>query len=381
MVNFTGKKREVVAVSKESIRKKLSENAAVLSPEQFLEDFEREAAEAKERVIGQSLTFEAKRSGDVVTRIFAESTPKQVRRELVLDWFTILETDQQLTKLSFLNPFGRNRLLGDLNRKEELWAQMKRVGVELTFSNPPRNILESIFPVTGRNHMKAAGVDNQVFYIGGFNYGNLELDLADFMVKFAEPKVARELMKQWDRVNSRREVDDYQIKLDDDTELLVDGGQAGVSLIMNRAVKEVQESKAFVLAVTSGLFPNGEFAKELEVASKRGVKVENICGTIKVRHHWPISNIHLFWLVSKLNQLIFKWKKYSFPVLVSKKRGVHAKLLIIDGRVAIFGSHNFSDKGVMAGTKEWAVVTRNGKLIGNLIKFYENLRGEITEDN
>jgi phosphatidylserine/phosphatidylglycerophosphate/cardiolipin synthase-like enzyme len=378
MVNFTGDKLEVSGASENPNKVRIAKNFEVLSPQDFLEDFEHEAAEAKERVLGQSLTFEAKSSGEVVTRIFAQTAPKHVRKELLLDWYTRLETDQQLTSLSFLNPFTRKKLLDEFKAKEELWEQILRVGVDLTFTNPPRNFLERLFPVTGRNHMKAAGVDGRVFYIGGFNYGNFELELADFMVKFTDPEIVGFLIKQWERANSRRVINDYEVHLDSDFELIVDGGRHGSSIIMSRAVLEVKKSRRFVLAITANLFPNGEFSQELEEASNRGVKVESVCGSAKVVHRWPISNHHLFWLVAKWSILIFKLRKYSFPVIVSRKKGVHAKLLLVDGRVAMIGSHNLNDNGVLAGTKEWMVLSRNKTLISNLMKFYEELRGEIT---
>jgi phosphatidylserine/phosphatidylglycerophosphate/cardiolipin synthase-like enzyme len=385
MVNFTGGKRGKIdrsGVKEDGASiKKPANNLAVLSPEEFLEDWEFEASEARSRVIGQSMNFEPDLSGEIVTRILAVSTPKHVEKEVLFDWYSKLEDDQVSSTLSFLNPLVADKVRMSRKRKEEMWQEMRATGTEIRFTNPPKNLIEKIWPVTGRNHMKAAAVDERVFYVGGFNFGNLEKELADFMVKFTDREVVRELLKQWERVNSRTVVDDYEVKINEEFELLVDGGNRGKSKILDRAALEIEKSKSFILGITSSLYPDGKLARELDAATRRGVRSEVICGINKIRHKWPISASHLFWLAEKFSKLSFKLHKYQIPILSNKQVGVHAKLLVVDGKVAIFGTHNLSDKGVRAGTKEWVVVSRNKDLIADLMKFYEGLRGKVTSFN
>lgn len=380
MVTFTGSKRRKsnsYPVSGSESEGRLAENLAVLTPEEFLVDWEMEASQAREKVIGQTMWFEGQRSGEIVTKIFCEAAPQHVEKVLLVDWLSMIWSDWTSLPLAFLNPFTKNRILEIAARKEQMWKQMKVCGVKLTFTNPPKNIFEKIWPVTGRNHLKAAGVDRRVFYVGGFNFGNLEMDLADFMVKVDDKIIAGKLFDEWERVNSRIVVEDREIELDGENTLLVDGGTARKSIILDRVAELVSSSKAFALAITANWVPDNSLAMELERAAERGVKVESIRGKDRVVHKWPINSLHLFWLVGKLNEIVFRLHKYQIPVLVNKKRGVHAKLLIIDGQVAMFGTHNLTDKGVKAGTKEWMIVTRNKKLVGNLMKFYENLRNEV----
>ena len=57
-------------------------------------------------------------------------------------------------------------------------------------------------------------------------------------------------------------------------------------------------------------------------------------------------------------------------------RGVHAKLLIVDGTYAYFGSHNLSELGVKAHTKEWGIFTSDPELVQNLRKLYLAFKAE-----
>src|SRR2546429_3465479 len=228
-------------------KKERAGNLAVLTVEEFLADWEAEVREAKVRVLGQSMNFEPYRSGEIVTRIFNEATPKGVRKELLLDWNARVEDDETSTVLAWLNPWIKERIQWSSKRKQEMWRQMRAAGTEIRFTNPPKNILEKAWPVTGRNHLKAAAVDERAFYIGGFNFGNLERDLADFMVKFTDPKVVSDMTKQWERINGRIVGEDEVVEVNEELTLLIDGGKAGRSVILDRVASEVGAAKAFVL--------------------------------------------------------------------------------------------------------------------------------------
>lgn len=53
---------------------------------------------------------------------------------------------------------------------------------------------------------------------------------------------------------------------------------------------------------------------------------------------------------------------------------VHAKLTIFDTNLAVIGSHNLSEKGVMMRTAEIALFTKNKRLLQNLSEYFDKLK-------
>ena len=112
--------------------------------------------------------------------------------------------------------------------------------------------------------------------------------------------------------------------------------------------------------------PDGKLLSVYNNFYKNGGRVEGIIPG-KNDFGFPLSTISLF------NQLYLKLRRTSFEIHNSKKM-VHAKLIIIDRKMAIFGSHNFTSKGVWMGTNEITGFTTDKKLVKELFFFYNKYR-------
>ena len=82
--------------------------------------------------------------------------------------------------------------------------------------------------------------------------------------------------------------------------------------------------------------------------------------------------IGLYEILDDVNYLLVKLRGFKIPIHFHKNM-IHAKVLITDQRLALFGSHNLTRRGVQMGTQELALQTKNETLVNNLQTFYQDL--------
>lgn len=314
----------------------------VLTSIEYPDDLSGEIPFAQNRIYIQSMLFEpGKVTGQILKSI--KKIPKTVKKKVYIDWFSLL--------------FDRKRKL--FSEKQKLFNDLRNTGVSLKFTNKP-TILEKLFPYIGRNHMKIAVVDD-FCYVGGINLWDKELDMINFMVKIKNKKLSDFVSQLFDKEVSR----DREFKIDKNLSLLVDSGKIGKSIILEKATEIVKQAQKEVLFMNQ-FPPDGQILKLYLSLSKNGVRVEGIIPSVN-NFGFPLSTIAI------LNSFLLKLRKVSFVTLRSPKM-VHAKLIIVDRKIAIFGSHNFTRKGVLVGTNEIAILTTNKELVKKLVSFYNKNR-------
>lgn len=77
-----------------------------------------------------------------------------------------------------------------------------------------------------------------------------------------------------------------------------------------------------------------------------------------------------FWLANRVTELATGMRQLQFPIRFHD-RWVHAKLLVVDDNIAIFGSHNLLNKGVLLSTRERSIAAKNSELVENLVRYFE----------
>jgi hypothetical protein len=242
-------------------------------------------------------------------------------------------------------------------RKEVLDRLNSYPGAKAVITNPPTQAFS--VPIAGRSHIKAA-VINDYILLGGCNLDHPEY--TDLMIGWHQADVADKLYKTLSdalEVRSIRtafESQDKKIRVDDDTQLIIDSGVRGQSSIFVEALRLIDSAKDW-LTITCQFFPNGVTADHLLAARKRGVTVEII-------YAHPSTHGLVGGTLQFANQA---WGRLRLPhemFASGLKRGtpkIHAKLIASDAGVVI-GSHNYVNIGVRLGTAEIALYSRDEEL-------------------
>jgi hypothetical protein len=100
----------------------------------------------------------------------------------------------------------------------------------------------------------------------------------------------------------------------------------------------------------------GTIGKHLNKAADRGVKVR------------LFTSKHEGTVLSGLSFIDQNKIEVHFPV----EGHTHAKLLVADGKTAIFGSHNFNIILVKSHTKEMSILTTRQHIVTPLVRFFDD---------
>lgn len=367
-----------------------AKHGAVLSPDQYYVDFRLEASQAKigELVFAQTMAFGFAKivngapEGDFAVEQMFEAfsaTPQGVPKRYRIDSFSLYFTqDYEPTELLRLLPVYSGKMSVLDRERKILFDKFREIGVEIEFTNPPKGI-QKYAPFLGRSHLKNSGVGDRVFYMRGFNDDGVTAGSVDFAVKFIGESAGR-LRAGFEATDANKGKKDYEVEVDGQTRLLMDTGVVGQSMIYNTILEQIVASESSIRGM-SALMPDGRGAKALSRAYKKGEDVEVFVspeGQFNPNH--PISVDNVLWFAEKLNDFDMCIHRAGYPVFCNQIRNVHGKAWIFDGKTAIFGTHNASEKGIRAGTCEAAVVTTNKEIIQGLENVFSQVKLESYPD-
>jgi cardiolipin synthase len=233
--------------------------------------------------------------------------------------------------------------------------QLKSAGVTFRWLGRSRQTI-----LHGRTHDKWCVVDDTVYSFGGVNLFEGGIHNVDYMFRVTDARIADRLAFEQDRISKAdRTNSNYPsvvYELDPDR-LLLDGGIISQSVIYRRACELAQESKKVLFVSQYG--PTGKLSRILKKKSTRYYfnRVE--------------QGDFLNGIMLRIASIIGRSK-----TLYKKDTYLHAKFIIFtmkDGsKVAITGSHNFAYTGVLLGTREVALETRNPAVISQLESFFDS---------
>lgn len=335
-----------------------AKNFAVLSPLEFLEDIELEAKSAKKRVWGQAMEVEP---GEFVNRLLCliESAAEQgLDARLNVDHYSLIATDGIPNILSVFGLKMNERLR---LRKQTFQTVMEK-GAKITFINPP-SLLEHLIITMGRNHMKIFLIDN-IAWIGGVNFADGYFKRQDIMVKITDEAIVDPIAQVFMQVHEDKLHHDEILQTKHNATLFIDSGQTGKSVILDCAVRMVEKANHLVQIATA-FIPDGAFLEALIDAENRGVRVELAVPP-------PGRTIGVYRIVNQMSQIQMRLRNTHFTIYY-EKNPVHAKILLVDKAIVLFGSHNFLTKGVLMRTGELALQSSDKTLVANVSDFYSSL--------
>lgn len=336
-----------------------AENFSVLNGFELIHDVVLEAKRAQNRVVVQNMANYTGHPENLLFHALKGSALRGIPTSLTTDWFSKMVAHDGLPRYANGLPIGDGKLLRDLTQQsdQDLYERLAASGVDIRFTNPPKGKYEQLNPFSGRSHIKFIVIDD-IAYLGGVNMHDSSFKGVDFMVKIKDKQLADILI---DRV-SKHEPQDYCVVLNNGDTLLVDSGKKGESIILDAAVGLIDNSEESVRN-HSFFTPDGKLVESLIDAEKREVDVQVAI---------PEEISGLKYVADFVNRLAMKIKGQHLRIR-KFKGDAHVKMLIIDDRLAMFGSHNLMGSGVKMGTAEIAYLTSNPIVVANLRRFSEDL--------
>ncbi len=230
--------------------------------------------------------------------------------------------------------------------------ELAQSGVRYTILNWPHRPLTN--PFAGRSHIKFAVIDDHIF-VGGCNI--TKINDIDLMAGWSDAAIADWFCAFGQKIMASGSVlqamagHDETISLDGSTNLLIDAGVPGQSLILDTALSLIDTAEKHIM-MTCQYPPNDVTARHLTNAADRGVSVELIYNH-PGKHYFPLSLLHhgvLWFEKSRKPAWLFAGQ------LPKRSEFLHAKLLVTD-KGAMVGSHNYVRAGVTFGTAEMALLS------------------------
>lgn len=269
--------------------------------------------------------------------------------------------------------------------KQQKIEELRGAGILVTIAkrNPFDRIMTTT-PILGkyaakilRDHRKVAIFDNSVAFIGGVNLTHEDLIRTDVMtsVSASEDSSSDNLINALEAYvfNDSPISGDIRVPINDagSTEVIADAGFPGRSEIENEALRIISDAEVGdSIYLSSGYFPNGKISRQLKQSALRGVNVtiiasqeDTVRGEPDIARGIRRGKARL----ASINNLrviqIDDWVHAKIILRTSASKGAKPNRVII-------GTHNWDIRGVIAGTKEGAIVTSNPTLISETQDFF-----------
>lgn len=338
----------------------------VQAPKDYLNDLIAEIDKAQKIVLLQTMLFEY---GKIIGRLekhLIKAAKRGVEVRVNYDWVAKKYIHGDLPMLPLVSRERRNSLNRIQKRNDKMYARLEDAGVILVRTNDS-SFPVSQFPYLGRSHIKFSVVDDCA-WVGGVNLYDGAFENVDVMVKSHKPNLIAALYKLFYQVNDSKNPDDYKVKIDDKETLYVDTGRIRKSIIYDCAKKKIRKAKNSIIFI-SQFVPDTKLLKEIAGAADR-----NVVTTIMTS---PSDDPLFTNYPEKLSYIVLKntiEEKDNIKLIHLSKR-VHAKVIMVDNEVVLFGSHNFTYSGVLFGTAESMIETHEESIIKEFKSLF--LNGEL----
>lgn len=330
------------------------------SPE-FLKDLVSAIRQAKKRIWIQVMIVEITPGMEKYITLLIEAAKRGVDVWIIVDWITERYHGEDLDTLPTFNlRLIKKRLLVH-NMALDIFDRLQTAGVRLVIDKTPHTLGKHLL-IGNRNHNKLFIIDD-AFWTGGMNFISTPYTYIDFMVKILDRKIITAVEEYF----LRKPHQDTSIICRKDYRFLIDSGKRWSSLIYDEAMVLIKSAKKEIILV-SQLLPDSKFLNTMLKKSLDGVRV-----TITISHkdhniftRFPFR-IHLDGFLKKI-------KQNPNISIIHADRKIHAKLLLVDNKKAIFGSHNFASWNELIGIEETGFLTSDKELIKQFKKFWKNRR-------
>lgn len=319
----------------------------LLSPRDYIREATELINKATHKVAFISMVLTNDESTDELVEALAAAAKRGVEVQVAGDMFTYTELSGQFIPSHYLSKRVRSTT--------RMARTLSGAGVDFHWLGRL-----NITTISGRTHSKWCVVDDVVFAFGGVNLYEKGIENIDYMFRVKNAELAHKLAVEQRRIvaadKARHAYRSHIFNLNSKSTVLFDAGFFGESVIYQRACQLAADAKHITL-------------------------VSQYCPTGKLNRLLRQTNTTLYfnpWQQAKgFNRLVIRLGMYltKLTTAYTRKNYLHAKCIVFtfhDGsKAAITGSHNFVNGGVLLGTREIALETRDKKIIAQLEKFIE----------
>ncbi len=318
----------------------------LISPTQYVREAAEAVSKAKTRVYLMSMVIADHEATHPLIAAAEEAAKRGVEVVIAGDIFTFGEVGGGFLPFRYYSHGARSA--------NHMVRNLKKAGVKFHWLGKGRITLYH-----GRTHSKWCVADDTVYTFGGVNLYEEGIQNIDYMFAHTDTKLADRIVEEQKRVQKAeaRSSNYPSVAFEHgDMTVLIDGGIIGQSVIYRRAVELAE--KASHITFVSQYCPTGKLSRILKKKS-----------TV-LYYNRPLQ-------AEGLNRIVIRIGQFTSGLVTEykKARYLHAKCIIFtfeDGsKAAITGSHNFAYTGVLLGTREIALETRDPKIIAQLENFIE----------
>lgn len=318
----------------------------LLLPHEYVNDATKAIKKAKHRVSFLCMLVTDDAATDKLIDALCETAERGVKVDVAADVFTYGELSGHFIPTRYFTK--KTRATTDMTRQFE--------GSKVNFNWLGRF---SNTPFTGRTHIKWCVVDDIVYSFGGVNLYDTGINSNDYMFKLRDHDLATILTAEYDRL-VKADTDHFAYRSRSITTKAgtthIDGGLPFDSVIYRRACALAEEASKVIL-------------------------VSQYCPTGKLSRLLKNTDSHLYfnpWQRAEgLDQLVIRsgMALSKQKTLYTHEKYLHAKFILFempDGRrIALTGSHNFVQGGVLLGTREVALETEDPRIYSALENFWK----------
>lgn len=326
-----------------------TKHATLITSSQYADEIIHVLRSARRRIaiVTTTIRDDDPRTHTIIEEIIAAST-RGVMVTVCADIFTYIEPKEFILRSPKRQPARAYRAL-------QLERKLKKHGVTFRWLGRTSNIT-----LSGRTHSKWLVIDDTVYSFGGINLDCESLDNTDYMLKLHSSTVADQIFNEHSRLlgadRGAHASRSHHFRIDNASQVLIDGGLFGDSLIYRRAVTLAREAERIV--IVSQYCPTGKLNRILR---RKDASI--------YFNHWRQAA----WVNKALIGVgVFFAKQHT---LYEREPYLHAKFMIgtmPDGsKRAITGSHNFMFGSGLMGTREIALETTDTKIIRQLERFID----------
>ena len=298
----------------------------------------------------QFSTFEGDTAGQTIAALLLDRARAGVDVQLIIDGYSELIADD-------VYPFairGRKAMHAEKRRTTELLAELEAGGIAIRRVAPIGHFAKYF---AFRDHKKLVVLDDTLAFTGGINVSDHNFAWHDFMVR-VEGAVVKDIAADFSSTWAGETIALTELREDGDYVL---NQCAGRPTILDEALRLVTSASTRIVMESPYLCGDRIQAALLD-AARRGVAI------VLVTPAQP-NHVHNRVWIRKLRRRL---RHPNIELLgYSGTDGMtHAKLLIVDERIATFGSLNFQEIEALT-QKELNVVTRDPALVGELLRLVE----------
>jgi cardiolipin synthase len=309
----------------------------------FFEQLTTDVQNAKQSVSIQCMSFEADQVGLKLIELLG-SKPT-LERILLIDHYSRFVVNDTFLKApqGWMNKNNASEERKDLDK---LLERAKKLGIRIKFTNP-MGFLMHRYPA--RNHKKMILIDENISYVGGMNFTEHNFLWSDMMIRQENPDINAALNISF-KADLNQSKPKAIINVNDDVTLYTLNGWKTKEAFGN-LINRIKSSKK-VIAIS----PYISYPMLDAIAS-----VEDNTVILPKKNNKPVI------------RFVHGLKRYSdinFKYVPGKM--LHAKLLILDDRIAVYGSSNFDIVSYFF-EKEVFLVHKSDNLIKQLLTFTSQL--------